>query len=109
MWFDRIAAELNDIAFNSLQHAPCVYKRDHVLLLVYVDDFLIIAESHDKVSAVKKELDINLPTKDLGEAGHFLGANVLVRTGCVSLRQSKVITVLLKKRKFADTRSIAVL
>ena len=45
IWYDLLSAELMEIGLKNLPSAPCVFVRDVVMAVCYVDDLLVVAEN----------------------------------------------------------------
>ena len=59
---------------------PCIYistKGEASIIGVYVDDFVIAAETSGRIEQVKKALSKKFDVKDLGELHYFLGVQVI--------------------------------
>ena len=80
-WNIRFDKSVKSFRFIQCPNEPCVYKRSSenvtVFLILYVDDILIIGNDVGTLSSVKVWLSKQFDMKDLGEASHILGINLL--------------------------------
>lgn len=104
IWYERLTEELKEISFQPLSNAPCVFRRDYVILILYVDDVHIFDKTEDELATVKQDPGSKLPTKDLGEADNFLGGDFETSSNSATLKQSKRITVVLKEARIDNSR-----
>lgn len=54
---------MQEIGVTELNYGWCVFKRDDVFVIAYVDDILIFTDEQKKNDKVKEELILNLKTK----------------------------------------------
>jgi Reverse transcriptase (RNA-dependent DNA polymerase) len=56
-WHAKLAADLATLGYKPFQHAESKFSRDKnnvkVFILIYVDDILLLASSHEAVKSVK--------------------------------------------------------
>ncbi|KAM9913599.1 hypothetical protein OXX69_001437 [Metschnikowia pulcherrima] len=80
VWNETINAELLKQGFKRTINEPCLYYKgqgdDLVLIALYVDDLLVVANNQADIEKVKKDLNLRFKMKDLGEAKKFLGINI---------------------------------
>ena len=65
-WYQDAARTLISLGFKRLDLDYCLFFKDDVWVLIYVDDFLIAAPSAKKVNRIKKLLGHKYKMKDLG-------------------------------------------
>ncbi|XP_074034567.1 uncharacterized protein isoform X2 [Leptinotarsa decemlineata] len=70
--FNKFAAENN---FKRSKHDCCLYHKENVWILIYVDDILVLGNSED-IEEVAKLLEDNFQVKNLGEIKLFLGMEI---------------------------------
>lgn len=69
-----LVKKLESIGFTQSQIDECVFYRDDIIFIVYVDDGL--ENSDDQISYVIKELsDIGLQIEDQGHPANYVGVN----------------------------------
>uniref|UniRef100_A0A803QBP6 Reverse transcriptase Ty1/copia-type domain-containing protein n=1 Tax=Cannabis sativa TaxID=3483 RepID=A0A803QBP6_CANSA len=59
------------------KYDPCVYFNDHVYILLYVDDILIIGKQRAEVDKVKMKFSSEFKMKDLGRENKILGIDIV--------------------------------
>ena len=72
-----------------LNHAPCVFELEGVILLAHVDDILVIGANFESVKTVKNNIGQNLPFIDCGKANHLLGVDISKEDEHYVIKQSK--------------------
>ena len=75
-WLLEIRSVLIDNRFVQSDADSCLFIRGNVWILVYVDDFLVIAPTLKAVTEAKKLLARYFKIEDLGEAAYFLGIKI---------------------------------
>lgn len=60
-----------------------INKDGSLIVALYVDDLLILAESQDTVSQIKGKLADRFKMKDLGVAKHLLGIRIEYKNGSI--------------------------
>lgn len=77
------------LGFTCLNADACLFTRQGVILMLYVDDLLIIASSIDAVNDLKQALTKEFSMQDLGAASYYLGIRIIrdETQGTVSLVQ----------------------
>nr|QCF41193.1 CcxB [Bipolaris sorokiniana] len=84
LWFNELASFLKDQGFNHCPDEPCILINDEtgLILFIYVDDMLIIAqpESISLVKELKLRLNSRYGIKDLGEVTSFLNISIFRNT-----------------------------
>ena len=80
-WNIKFDQSVKSFGFIKHPNEPCVYKRNNgnvmVFLILYVDDILLIRNDVGTLSSVKVWLSNQFVMKDLGEANHILGINLM--------------------------------
>lgn len=75
-WNEKLDQELKKIGFNKSKYDECLYFKEDMHLLVYVDYLLLIGKDVEAVNNVKLCLSKVFSMKDLWEINRFLGINV---------------------------------
>ena len=112
-WYDKIHHALVDMGFQVLSADTCVYqlRKDslYVLVALYVDDLLLLANSLDGLSALKKDLSTRFSMTDLGEAHYILGIQIdrdrAART--LSISQREYVHKVLQRFGMLDSKPAA--
>ena len=97
IWYKLLSEILNSIGLKPMETARFVFRGHDVIVLIYVDDLLIIAETEDTMSRTKTKLLQVLPSKDLGISIDFLGMKLNHGKGYVQLSQDKYVEGLIRE------------
>ena len=81
-WYKKFDSFMMSHEYKRTFVDPCVYvRRFHddkfIILLLYVDDMLIVGQDADMIQKLKRELSRMFDMKDLGNAKHILGMEIL--------------------------------
>ena len=69
-WFEKFSVALGNLSINPRKVDPCVFIREDVIFLVYVDDCLIFSREKDKINQLIDQLK-NKEKLDLIDEGDF--------------------------------------
>jgi hypothetical protein len=104
LWMHHAMQVFLSIGFSQSQHDPCLFFMDldahgWVWVLVYVDDFTILASLPEAMSATKSTLSAAFQLKDLGKVKQILGLEVERdrEKGTTRSMQRKYVKSLLKE------------
>ena len=90
-WFKQVMRVMSSMQFIQCQNEAGLYSRGHgknsVLILVFVDDFLVTGPCKEEIEKVKKELKNHLTIKDMGSVQRFL--NLVIKRN----RSNKTLTI----------------
>jgi len=102
-WNSKFTEELSALGFGQATTDQCVYhhKDWHVIVLVYVDDGLVFAETADKCEEVIDLMNRYFKTKKIN-TGMFLGMEIDRRDNKMTVSQRLYIRELLDKFKMVD-------
>lgn len=75
-----------------------------IILLIWVDDLIIAANSEKVVKEVKKMLNEKFKMKDLGRLKNFLGIDFDQTENLVKMSQKKYVTKILKRFGMEDCK-----
>ena len=111
-WYLKIDSCFSDLGLKRTHADNCVYhlRKDGILLIValYVDDLLIIANDMAALNNLKMELSRRFEMKDLGEVQFCLGIQITrnrpERT--IRISQAKYIEDVLRKFNMHDCKAI---
>jgi len=88
LWFKTLEKSLHDRGFRSSAIDPCLFLKEDLIALVYVDDVLFFGKSEkiiDKmIESLKKNFDLNVE----GAMEAFFGVEVIAHKDGVLARQS---------------------
>lgn len=98
---------MTELDFHILNSDPCVFRRESVWILLYVDDIIMIGPREPEIEAVKKSLKARLDIKDIGNLSQFLGVRFIRDREGAWLSQSQYIATVLQKFGLSDCKSVA--
>ena len=106
-WYAKLTNFLDDIGFiqSASDHSLFTKKTtsSFTVLLVYVDDILLVGDNYDHINEVKRILNDNFKSKDLGQLSFFLGFEACRSKKGIHINQRKYALDIL-----ADTGMLAV-
>lgn len=92
MWFYEIESVLLRIGFDKFTHCNCVYSfKGEVILLLYVDDFVLFGSDVSKINKVVKFLEEHFDLKALGKTKKLLGVEFEHEKENLVMHQTKYI------------------
>ena len=104
VWNQYLHEGFSKIGFVPSKLEPCLYYRENVTLLVYIDNCIMFSPTKKELEKVVKEMR-NSPKKfrveDLGDVKDFLGIQVIKhKGGSIELTQPQLIESILKDLNF---------
>lgn len=97
LWNERFSSFIISIGFSPLKHDKCVFvkttttSRLPVILGIYVDDVLILAEHQDDIENVKAQMKEEFKISELGKVSTILGLQVLRSPDKLIIHQTSFI------------------
>lgn len=79
LWQQEVTQILKKLGLQPVPEDPCLFVKDRIIILVYVDDIIIVnhpsarQEAEDLNKALEREWDL----RDLGETQWFLGIRII--------------------------------
>ena len=95
IWYENLRDSLIEYGFTETNSSPCLFSKNNVFVLLYVDDILISGELH-KVNEVKEFLSTKYQIADLGEIRQFLNIMFTPIENGYIMTQTKQINEILK-------------
>jgi hypothetical protein len=77
-WFEKLKAGMTQRGFKPCHSDPCVYTKQDIVVLVYVDDMLIFSRSMRKIKRFIHSLDNEYEYTDEGDIKSYLGIDLSV-------------------------------
>lgn len=107
-WNKKITNYLTSIGFKALSGDNCVFinHTTHVIISLYVDDFLIFSKSMTAIKKLKSLLIKEYNMKDLGPAKFILGIRIRREKDKIMIDQSSYIRSFLQKYKMDKANSV---
>ena len=110
-WNTTFCEYLRELGFTQLQSDCCVFKMNEPLILIalYVDDIILIADNDDVMNKIKKDLMPRFSMKDMGPLHHILGSSCIQDTdnGRLGLTQEMYIEKLISKFGQTEAKSVS--
>eukprot|EP00253_Pinus_taeda_P030805 PITA_30805 len=92
-WYAKMDEYLKKVGFQRSESDDTLYVRQQgkylVILVMYVNDFIITGNHDDHIAQVKKELHAGFKMTDLGLLHYYLGVEVFQRPHHIFISQSK--------------------
>ncbi|CAI7846245.1 unnamed protein product [Closterium sp. NIES-54] len=111
-WHAKLSATLQSLGFSASHSDASLFIRSsprRVLISVYVDDMILLADSKTAMDQVKRSLQERLKCKDLGPLQNYLGMTITrdrpART--ITLSQSHYIGQVLEKFEMAQAKPVS--
>ena len=76
LWFETLRKSLLDRGFKQSEQDPCLFLKDDIVALVYVDDVLFFARTDELIDEVIEDLKKEFDLKVEGTVTAFLGMEV---------------------------------
>lgn len=109
-WHEKLSSKLESIGLKSTKAESCMYYakrgKDILLLLIYVDDFLIASSDICWIDEIKCKLQDDFEIKDLGAAKQCLGLEINQTDQYIFINQSRYIINLLKKYEMYECNPV---
>ncbi|XP_019157775.1 PREDICTED: uncharacterized protein LOC109154439 [Ipomoea nil] len=112
-WFIQLHEFLVQIGFRTSKTNISLFIYDsgdvRVYLLIYVDDILVLGNSHGMVEGVLSKLATVFRIRDLGRPHYFLGIEAVDASGGLILSQQRYVTELLCKAGMESCKRLTTL
>ena len=100
VWNKYMDQGMKEIGFTPSSFDPCLYYRDRIVFLVYIDDCIIFGPDSTSIDAVVVDLRAcshRFTVDDQGDIGDFLGIQVnRFPDGSIQLTQPQLIDAIIK-------------
>ena len=92
-WHNLLKAGLLKLGFKQSIHEPCLFLKDGILCVVYVDDTLFFAKSDSIIDQhISKLRKLNFDLTEEGEVTQFLGVEIVKdQNGHITMTQTGLI------------------
>ena len=108
MWNNLLHSFLLSIDFKQLFSDYCVYiyneNNDHVIIIIWVDDIVIAANSYKSLNYIKSCLSNKFKMKDMGVLQWFLGIEFIIESNCIKMNQRNYANKILEKFKMSECK-----
>jgi Reverse transcriptase (RNA-dependent DNA polymerase). len=114
-FFDKLRAGLLECGFIQSGIDPCLFMKDHMICVVYVDDTILCGPDSNALEAEIQGLGVNnleqchsFQLRDEGEVGDFLGIRIQKQhNGQFTLTQTGLIDKILLTTNMTDCNPVA--
>ena len=110
-WNEKFCNHLKQLGFKESGADPCVFVRQNkeklVIIAVYVDDLILLAETLDEMQAMKKSLSDTFRMKDLVNLQYCLGITFIQTKDSISLSQKQYFFKLLEKYGLSEATTVS--
>lgn len=102
-WNEKFNVFLQSLGFSRSRHDYCLYfkmdtdKASVLILILYVDDVLVVGNNINRIMDLKTQLSKHFEMSDCGPLKHFLGMNMDLCNGELSISQEASISKILNK------------
>jgi virulence-associated protein VapD len=108
-WWLEVTKKLAQLGFKQCKGDASVYiNTEGVIIILYVDDIALFADSKDKVEKAKQQLMGAYRLRDLGSLQTFIGIQILRLPGKVFVHQTDYCKNMLEKFGFTKGRGAVV-
>lgn len=97
LWNVKLDGSLMKFGLKKSKLDPCIYfdNNTDIIVAIYVDDFLILYKSSEKLNEIKKYLNNLFRMKDIGEITGCLGIRINQGKDFITLDQEQYINEIL--------------
>jgi hypothetical protein len=104
VWNQYLVDKLREVGFQQSLIDECVFYRDDVIFIVYVDDGLFFGSDDDTLSLIIKKLRDGLNIEDQGHPADYVGVNIKKRRdGTYEFTQRALIDAIIDDVKIGDS------
>ena len=91
-----------------LDHGVFVSQDRQLFLAIYVDDLLLFASDESRLTNIQDQLSARFKMTNLGDISHYLGMEVDVEPGKISLRQTTYLKKILERFQMTDCKPVSI-
>ena len=106
VWNEYLVDKLNSIGFKPSLIDDCVFYRDDIIFMVYVDDGIFLGKDDGQLKAVIREIQgTGLNIEDQGHPADYVGVNIKkLRDGSYEFTQRALIDAIIADVKLTDAK-----
>ena len=106
VWNEYLVEKLRSIGFMQSLIDECVFYRDNVIFIVYVDDGIFVGSSEVQLAKIVTELrNIGLDIEDQGHPSDYVGVNIKqLSNGSIEFSQRALIDSIIKDVHLNDAK-----
>ena len=106
LWFIFLSKILVNLNFIRLKHAPSVFRRGELSIVIYVDDMLMFSSQMESINTAIAEIKRAVKIEEEFKVTHYLGVDIHIGPDYVELKQSKNIKALIQEITFTSLRHV---
>ena len=108
VWYETLIDFLRKLGFHrsDSDYGIFISKDRSTYIAVYVDDLLLFGSDAAKLDEIQRQLSSRFKMTDLGQISHYLGMEVDVDDGKVTIRQSTYIRKILERFDMANCNPV---
>ena len=76
-WYFFLAEILTKLGFKTLAADQSIFRKEEIIICVYIDDLLIFGPNLSEIGALKSEIAKIVDITDLGDISFFLGIQIV--------------------------------
>jgi hypothetical protein len=110
VWNSYLITKLQEINFKQSLIDDCVFYRDNVIFIVYVDDGIFLGPSDQQLRDIINELrNLKLSIEDQGHPADYVGVSIKkLKNGVIELTQRALIDSIISDVALSDSKVKAV-
>jgi hypothetical protein len=107
VWNSYLVQKLDSIGFQPSQIDDCVFFRDDVIFLVYVDDGIFVGNDDTKLQEIIKEIQqLGLNIEDQGHPADYVGVSIKkLKDGAYEFTQRALIDSIIQDVGLTDSKT----
>lgn len=106
-WYEKFSKLMKEYGFIRSENDYCLYIRDNLYVLLFVDDLLILSNNMSDVKLLKQFLCSNFKMKDLGSNNlKYLGITIVKEGNNLFIDQRDYLECVLKRFGMTDCRAV---
>jgi hypothetical protein len=107
IWNSYLVEKLSSINFKPSLIDDCIFFRNDVIFMVYVDDGIFIGHNDEHLKSIIKEMqDLGLNIEDQGHPADYVGVNIKkLKVGTYEFTQRTLIDSIVKDVKLTNSKT----
>lgn len=106
-WNEHLHESLTNMGFYRCKNEPCIYRKESLILGVYVDDILIVGIGKE-IEKFKKDIQERMRVKDLGVASKLLSFNIRkINANELFINQIDYVNYVLEEFNMSDCKGVS--
>lgn len=106
-WYEKLNNFIIQEKFIRSQHDLCLYSKDNLKILVYVDDILLFSDNDQDLTTFKVKLCNAFKMKDMGPVSKFVGIQIKQTEGKIILDQKDYLQNVLKSYNMEESKPVS--